>query len=33
MLITNLEECFAAAKIRHIVGKYETRKEDKNKCE
>lgn len=30
MLITNLEKCFAAAKIRHIVGKYETRKEDEN---
>lgn len=30
MLITNLEECFAAAKIRHIVCKYKTRKEDEN---
>ena len=33
MLITNPEECFAAAKIRHIVGKYETRKEDKNELQ
>lgn len=33
MLITNLEECFAAAKIRHIVGKYGTRKEDKNELQ
>lgn len=33
MLTTNLEECFAVTKIRHIVGKYKTRKEDKNELQ
>ena len=33
MLTTNPEECFAATKIRHIVGKYKTRKEDENELQ
>lgn len=33
MLTTNPEEYFAAAKIRHIVCKYKTRKEDKNELQ
>ena len=33
MLTTNPEKHFAAAKIRHIVCKYKTRKEDKNELQ